>query len=127
MVIAGVLIVRSVRRAGAGADSSGAPGTEGLSSRSGPLPGDLLVGKYRVGSEVGRDDLGVFFDAEEEALPRTVQLYVLRPEYADSAVHRQHFTERADAWMNAGTYDVTDFVGRTEGPPFAVILPRRQG
>ena len=68
-----------------------------------PLPrmGDLIQGKYRVGTELSRDELGVMFHGCHEALDVRVRLYFLLPEHADSPEARAQLWEKVQGWAGA--------------------------
>jgi serine/threonine-protein kinase len=66
-------------------------------SPSTPAAGDLLGGKYRLESELGRGAMGAVWLATHTTLGQKVAVKVIAPEHADSDELRQRFEREARA------------------------------
>jgi serine/threonine-protein kinase len=73
-------------------DTAWQPSEDGL-----PRPGELVGGKYRIGSVIGTGGMGLVVGAEDVSLGRSVAIKFLAPERAQKAAAVQRFIREARA------------------------------
>ncbi|MCU0687817.1 MAG: serine/threonine protein kinase, partial [Polyangiaceae bacterium] len=89
-----------------------------------PLVGDTLLGKYRLGAELGRGGMGVVFEAVHLRMAQKVAIKVLLPEIAQrpELTHRFEREARAAARLRGRhTVRVHDVDETPDGLPFLVM------
>ena len=56
-----------------------------------------MLGDFRIVREIGRGDMGIVYEAEQQSLKRRVALKVLHPTVATSERQRQRFQREAES------------------------------
>jgi serine/threonine-protein kinase len=102
----------------------GEPLEGGASAQALPQPRELLAGRYRIGSELGRGGMSTVFSAWDEHLERPVALKVLKPELLSSSEALERFTKEARSLAridNEHVVRIIDFGTTEQGIPFIVL------
>jgi serine/threonine protein kinase len=90
------------------------------------LPGQIVDGKYRVETLLGRGGMGAVFRAVHLGTDRIVALKVINPAMADQPEYLARFSREARACgrlRHPGIVDVTDFgVATHQGHPLAYLV-----
>lgn len=97
--------------------------------RTSVVPGDLLLGKYRVKRVLGEGAMGIVYEGEHEALAQRVAIKVLKSSLAKSAAVMERFDHEARATAKVESEHVARIldVGRLapknehDGLPFMVM------
>ncbi|GIG67114.1 serine/threonine-protein kinase [Phytomonospora endophytica] len=92
-----------------------------------PLPGQVLVGRYRLDAHIATGGMGEVWRAEDTRLHRVVAVKILSPGLAQDATFRERFAAEARTVAAlrvpgvVGIYDAVETVGE-DGRPLAFLV-----